>query len=174
MKASSNVTCMWIYAHPVKAGELLGGSVGRCRETGAVVSLNTGPSDLSPLFLSLSLSSANKPFHFLSGKSVLHNITHTELEWESGKTPRRGRGSKNLGNFPDKKTWFLPYFHSMWTWLASNDEHWLCVLVKDIIEGSLSGCWWSDAKQCRQIWDYTYRSCRVWMSFVLRRQNRNT
>lgn len=51
----------------------------------SVVSLNTGPL----ISLLLSLSSANKPFHFLSGKSVLHNITHTELEWESGKTPRR-------------------------------------------------------------------------------------
>lgn len=43
----------------------------------------------------------------------------------------------------------------MWMWLASNDEYWLvlCVLVKDIIEGSLCGCWWSGAKQCRQKWD---------------------
>ena len=112
------------------------------------------PSDLSlSLFFSPSLSSANKSFHLLFGKSVLHNITHTELEWESGKTPRRGRESQHLGNVPDKKTWFLPYFHSLWTWLLSNDEHWLCVLVKDIIEGSFSGCWWSDAKQYRQRWD---------------------
>lgn len=40
----------------------------------------------------------------------------------------------------------------MWMRLASNDECWhcVCVLVKDIIEGSLCGWWWSDAKQRRQ------------------------
>lgn len=43
------------------------------------------PSDLS---IFLSLFSTNKYFPLLCGKSVLHNIAHTELEWESEKMPR--------------------------------------------------------------------------------------